>query len=442
MLLMKFDKRNSKAIKNVLFSFFLKGGSILTSLLIVPMTLSYLNSYEYGVWLTLSSILSWIYILDIGLGNGLRNKLTEALAIKNMHLAKVYVSTTFSFMTVLVVVFYILYLFIHQWLDWYSILNVGSNSLTDLSSIVLIVLAFFSIGFLFRIIGNIYMAYQLSAVNDLLSFLGNLFALVILYFCTQFSSGSLKNVAIIFSATPVLVYVLAYPITFWRYKEIAPAWGCIKMKYLKSLMSLGVKFFIVQISCLVLFMTSNFIISHLFGPQEVTPYNIAFKYFSVLSMGFTIVVTPFWSAITEAYTLKDMVWIQKNVRNLILVWLVFVLCAVIMVFMAPFVYDIWIGGEVKIPVSLSVFCAVYACISNWNNIFSFMINGTGKLHLQLISSIVQGILFLPLALFLGKTMGVIGVIIASCLCLFLSSIWSPIQCWKIVNNKAKGIWNR
>lgn len=85
MLLMKFDKRNSKAIKNVLFSFFLKGGSILTSLLIVPMTLSYLNSYEYGVWLTLSSILSWIYILDIGLGNGLRNKLTEALAIKNMH---------------------------------------------------------------------------------------------------------------------------------------------------------------------------------------------------------------------------------------------------------------------------------------------------------------------------------------------------------------------
>ena len=72
-----------------------KGGTILISLILVPMTLSYLNPYEYGIWLTLSSTLAWIYTFDIGLGNGLRNKLTEALALNDLKLARIYVSTSF-----------------------------------------------------------------------------------------------------------------------------------------------------------------------------------------------------------------------------------------------------------------------------------------------------------------------------------------------------------
>lgn len=74
-----------------------KGGTILISLILVPMTLSYLNPYEYGIWLTLSSTLAWIYTFDIGLGNGLRNKLTEALALNDLKLARIYVSTSFFF---------------------------------------------------------------------------------------------------------------------------------------------------------------------------------------------------------------------------------------------------------------------------------------------------------------------------------------------------------
>ena len=89
------EQTNSIIEKNVIASFVLNGGSILISFVLVPMTLGYLNEYEYGVWLTLNSILSWIYIFDIGLGNGLRNRLTEALARNDFKSAKIYVSTSF-----------------------------------------------------------------------------------------------------------------------------------------------------------------------------------------------------------------------------------------------------------------------------------------------------------------------------------------------------------
>lgn len=89
-----------------------KGGTILISLILVPMTLSYLNPYEYGIWLTLSSTLAWIYTFDIGLGNGLRNKLTEALALNDLKLARIYVSTSFFSLLILVTAIYLFIVYI------------------------------------------------------------------------------------------------------------------------------------------------------------------------------------------------------------------------------------------------------------------------------------------------------------------------------------------
>lgn len=98
---LNYSKRTNKALFNIASSFVIKGASILLSLLLVPITLDYLNPYEYGIWLTLSSVLMWINYFDIGLGNGLRNKLSEALAVGDDNLARIYVSTSLALSTIL-----------------------------------------------------------------------------------------------------------------------------------------------------------------------------------------------------------------------------------------------------------------------------------------------------------------------------------------------------
>ena len=412
------------------------------SLVLVPLTLSYLNPYEYGVWLTLSSILTWVYLFDIGLGNGLRNKLTEALAKKDFQLARIYVSTTFVSLLLLVVFLYLLFLCFQMFLDWNKILNVDPNKIAHINSIVTIVFAFFCTSFVLKTIGNIYMAYQEPAVNDLLALLGSLISLLLIYLCTLYTEGSLDKVAVIYSGAPVMVYLVAYPITFWRYKEIKPSFSFVRFSCLKDLLSLGLQFFVIQVACLILFMTSNFIISQMFGPDAVTPYNIAFKYFSLINIGFTIVITPIWSAVTDAYAKNEMVWIRNAMKKIVGVWMIGVCLAVIMLLLSEVVYSIWIGDEIQIPFVLSAICAVYVSISNWNNIFAYFINGVGKIRMQLYSSIFTSILFIPLAYFLGQLIGVAGVLLALCICLMVSAVWSPIQYWKIVNRKDTGIWSK
>ncbi len=448
MMLSTFFQGNRRTVllkKNIIASFALKGGSILISFILVPMTLGYLNEYEYGVWLTLNSLLSWIFIFDIGLGNGLRNKLAEALATDDMTSARIYVSTSFFCMAIIAALIFVVFIIVNCFINWYDFLNVDPAKVADLGSIMAIVVATVCVTFVFQLIGNIYMSYQLPAVNNLLTFLGSVVSLVIIFILTKTTDGSLKDVAIAFTTASAAIYILAYPLTFMKYKDIKPTLADIKLNYFKQLASLGVNFMLIQIAVLVIFMTSNVIISKMFGPQEVTPYNIAFKLFSAFSMAFAIILTPLWTAVTDASVRGNYDWIRNSVRKMHGIWLLMVVAMSLTVCLSPALYHLWIGDETTVSMQLSVWMAVYVAFSTLSNLYANIINGFGKLRVQLISAMIQGVVYIPLAIWCGRMYGVRGILIAlSIVCLF-SSIVNGLQCRFLMresNAKSTKIWNR
>ena len=76
----KGNQRSLQAKKNIIGSLLIKVLSIATGLVLVPLTIHYINPSQYGVWLTLSSMIAWISFFDIGFTHGLRNKFAEARA--------------------------------------------------------------------------------------------------------------------------------------------------------------------------------------------------------------------------------------------------------------------------------------------------------------------------------------------------------------------------
>jgi O-antigen/teichoic acid export membrane protein len=430
--------------KNIVLSVLIKGGNVLIGLLLVPLTLHYLNSFEYGVWLTLSSILGWLYFFDIGLGNGLRNKLAEAKVRGDVALGRTYVSTSFALLLLISIGLLLLFIIINPFLDWAKILNTGTSLAQELSKIALIVFTFFCLQFVFRLVSAILLADQKSAMSDFLNLCGNAFALGIIFILTKITKGSLLSVSIVFSAAPAIVFLIAGIVMFnGRYKDYSPSVKFLDFSQINDLVGLGVKFFIIQLVCLVLFTTTNIIISKLFSPAEVTPYNIAFKYFSVMMMIFSIALSPFWTAYTDAYHRGEIVWIRRSTKRLVAIWGILCVGLVIMVLLANWAYRLWVGNEIHIPKSLSIITALFVAISCWNNIFALFLNGVGKIKLQLYSGIFVGIINIPLSIALAKLLhSVDGIVLSTCLCLLISSVWSPIQYLKIVNGTAKGIWNK
>jgi Na+-driven multidrug efflux pump len=137
-----------------------------------------------------------------------------------------------------------------------------------------------------------------------------------------------------------------------------------------------------------------------------------------------------------------MSWITNSVKKILIIWSVLCTVVVVMVLISESVYRIWVGNEIKVPFLLSVFMGLFVIITNWSNIFSYFLNGIGKIRLQFYSSIIIAIVNIPLSVLLAKyfEMGITGVILATSICVGAGAIWAPIQYYKIIKKTAKGIW--
>ncbi len=313
----------------------------------------------------------------------------------------------------------------------------------ELSMVVEITFSFFCFRFIFGLIGTILVADQQPAANSVIDVVGNIVSLVIIWLLIHTTHGSLLNLSIGLGACTGFIPVGASIVLFSsKYRHLRPSSRYVRFSYAKELMNLGVKFFILQISALIIFSSSNIIIIQLFSPAEVIPYNIAFKYFNIISMFFYLILLPFWSAYTEAFTRGDIPWIQRTFGVLKQLWFLSIVIVILMTFFANTFYKIWVGKEIQIPISISITMGIYVLIVAWSNIYGNFINGTGIIRLELVFSVIAGIVNIPLAIIFSKYlhMGIPGVILAPCICLLPGCIAWPIQARKILSGKATGIW--
>jgi O-antigen/teichoic acid export membrane protein len=437
------SSRGLKAKKNIIILFFLNGFNFLFMLLLVPLTINYLGTVQYGIWLTLSSILTWFSYMDFGIGNGLRNKLAEALASGHKELGKTYVSTAYAIFGAGVLALWFIFFVVFGFVNWTKILNSPEYLSSTINNLVFWVFIFFSVQFLLKLINSIINADQRPAVNGFLSVLTNFFTVLMVYIFLKTTKGNILYLGIGSSIIPTIIFVIASFVLFsGMYKSISPSFKNINLKYSKELAHLGMQFFIIQIAGLILFATDNMIITQIFGPSEVTTYNVAYKLFYFVPLIFNVILTPLWSAYTEAYVKDDITWIKNSAKKVVRVWVLLSFAVVGMIIFSDFLYKIWIGDKVHVPFELSIVMGIFVILANWNNIFAYFINGVGKIRLQFYNSIFVAVINIPLSIYFAKdlNMGITGVMAATCVCVAIGSIWAPVQYLKIVNKTAKGIW--
>jgi O-antigen/teichoic acid export membrane protein len=438
-------ERSIKTKQNIVTSILIKCVSIVISFLLIPLSLSYLNPLKYGIWLTIISVIGWFGFFDLGLGNGLRNKLAEALAKNDHEQARTYISTSYAIMTIIIGIVFVVFSFVFPYINWSSILNTPAELSSEINQLIFIVFSFFCLQFIIKLIGMILKADQRSALSGGINTFASLLSLIIIYVLAQTTNGSILWLSIGISSANIIAPLIA---TIWYfstdYKHLIPSLKYVKLNCAKDLMGLGFMFFIMQFAALILFSTDSFIIEQLYGPEEVTPYNIAFRYFSLITMGFTIITTPFWTAYTDAYHKKDFVWIKRITRKLCLIWGLSIFGVLGMLIFSNVFYRLWIGDQIKIPFLLSASMAVWVLISSWTSIFGNFLSGVGKIRLSLYHSFIIIIINIPLSIFLAKylDLGSAGVIIGTCLCVFPQVLLHPMQYKKIISNKARGIWGK
>ncbi len=435
------DSRTALIKKNIAGSVLVKGWSCVVQLLLVPVSIGCLGEYEYGIWLTVSAVLLWIDQFDIGLGNGLRNKLAESLAVGDRLRGRKLTSTTFFMLIVLIVPLLVVLTAAIYALDVHALLNVDAAIVPDLKGVMAASVGLVGGTFIFKFIGNMYLGLQLPAINNLLIVAGQTVSLIGISLLALAGDRSLMHVALVYTASPLLVYILSYPISFTRYRYLRPSIRMFDRQELRGLFSLGMKFFVVQVAGLVLFATSNILISRMFSPAEVTPYQVAYRYFSLSVMLFTLISAPLWSATTDAYAQKDWGWISVMMRKMNKVVLAFAGLLVVMAAVAGPVYGIWVGGSVTVSPVLSVLMAVYMAVLIYSTYYSNVLFGIGKIRLITVVTVIEAVIYVPLAVMLGREWGLEGIVSALILVNLMCTVCNKMQFDRLSTGRASGIWN-
>ena len=436
-------QRSRLLYKNIVASVAIKGYAAIISLMLVPLTLNCLGTLRNGVWLTISSILLWIDQMDIGLGNGLRNRLATHMAHQEINEARQTVSSTIAMLACIVFPLLIVLLFLSWNTDVYGFLNVLPDEIPELRLALVYAIIFVCLTFVMKFIGNFYMGMQLPAVSNLLISLSQTIVLIATWFLYVNGKATFLSIAIANTASPLLIYFLAYTYTFYiQFPNLRPSFRLINLRSALELGNLGLKFFWIQIASVIQFMTTNLLISKFYTPALVTPYQIAYRYISLSMVLFTIICMPFWNATTDAYERNDIAWIRK--ANQKMNWMVtgIVILLLMMIIASPWVFQVWIGDACQVPIGITIMVAVYHLLLIISMRYAYFLNGVGALRLQLYMTVMT-IIFIPsVYIVCTLTDNILWLIAVMCICVVPSFFANMIQFHKILNGTATGIWKK
>lgn len=405
-----------------------------------------LGKYTNGVWITISTMLVWIDMMDVGLGNGLRNKLAAYMAHDDYHNARIVITSTFGMLMAIMLPIMACLLILIENADVAGFLNVDTTLVPDVIPALEAAVLLIGGSFVFKFIGNLYMGLQLPAVSTLITTLGQTLSVVltaVAYYCGW---HSLLAISIVTTASPLIVWLVAYPLTFYvRYPQLRPQRTMFRFESVRELFTLGAQFFVIQICGMLLLMSSGILISKWFSPEYVTPYNIAYRYCSIVLLIFTVICSPFWSATTDAYERRDWQWLRKAGHTMDRLLLLLMLLMCVMILVSPWVYYLWINKwqheEIEIPMIMTALMALYQMILIVSLRYSNFLNGFGALRLQVYTIVVASLLLVPLGWVLTRFVpNVNGLLLTLCVVNVPGLIINYVQYKKIMRNTATGFW--
>jgi O-antigen/teichoic acid export membrane protein len=298
-----------------------QGLAMIISLASVPLTAGYLGRERYGVWLTISSLLSWMAMSDFGLaGPALVSLVGEANGKDDRELARDYVASAFWALLAITSLVSVIFGVAFSRIPWRAIFHVsGDISTQELHLTCALAVASFVVVLPLNMVSSIYSGYQDGFVASIWAIASNTLSLASLVAVTHYRGG-LPLLILAVSATRFLVALANGIYLFaWRYPWLRPKPSAVRWSRIKYLFSLGSNYMISQVAGLGIHQSQSMIITQMLGPSQVPMFVIAQKIVTFASSLMYTAMSPLIPAYSEAAARADWAWIKATLKRAIIV---------------------------------------------------------------------------------------------------------------------------
>jgi len=398
---------------------------MLASFFAIPLTIRYLGAERYGVWVTLTSILSYLTIFDMGIGSTAINGISDALAKGKLESARQQINTTYLTLFVTALLIAVSVCLAWPMIAWPAVLGdkTGANAreVTIAAGIAIaIVLVSFPLSATPRIMG----ACRKITLSNYWSSLGSLLGLLAIVLATRLQAG-LPGLVVAVSGCSLMVGIFS---TIWLYRHFD--WLMLNFRDIqwvrtRELLNTGLPFFATQVAGFVLLQTDNLIIAQVLGATAVTPYSITSKLFSYALLLPVNALPSLWPAYSDAFARRDFPWIRKTYRYNVLVVISSTTMFVLVLFIiAKRFISIWAGPAAVPTTGLIAGMGIWTIIASLSWCQTCLLGAAGQVRRQAIYSAIGAVVNVIASIICGRLFGLPGIIMGTLLA-YLACIVVP-----------------
>lgn len=399
---------------------------MVVSLVNVPVAVRYLGNEGYGLLIVVISVVGWIQLSNMGLGQGLQNALTEQVALGNKQSQQELVSTTFFALLGIALFLVVAGLMVFHLIDWNRVFPLPSGRFTAaLPQVVALTIGCFISTTIWGFIQPIYAARQELHIYNLQGLAASVAGLIGLILTVRLDGGLLGVAISNIGITTVFTAGFGLWTVFGRgLKELRPRWSCVNAVAWRSIYRTGLGFLLLQICAIAVFQSDAFIISRFLPVEMVTPYSVGQRVFAQLIGVLGMVTVSLWPAFGNAKALGDTPWMRRIYRKVMLYSLLSY--GAVFLFLLLFgrrLFTIWVG-ELSAPSTLLV-CAIgsnYLLIL-WSNNHALFLNALGVIRKQVAILLLHAIVAVALNIYLVQKLGTVGMAIGGSLAYLCVSAW-------------------
>lgn len=389
-----------------------KGINTLAILVSVPITLGYLGTERYGLWMAITSIVAFLGFADLGIGNVILNLVSESNGKNDVEAARKNISNAFFTLIWISVGLAFLFALIYPHVGWDQFFNVSSSiARKEAGPAVATFLACFLINLPLSIIPRIQMGYQEGYLSSIWQGFSNLLGLAGLIAIVHLKAG-LPWLVLVITGSPALGNLLnGISLLAFQRPRLVPRRQDINALMAKQIVWVGFFFLILQITNAITYSADNIIIARVLGPEAVTNYAVPSKLFTLVPTTLSMFLTALWPAYGEATARGDDSWAKTTLVKAILA--TFVLCLLSSLFLLAFgekILQVWTGSKVMFSLSLMIGLGVWTTLSSVITAIALFLNAINKIGFQAIFGLLTAFFATLAKALLAGSVGLPGVV--------------------------------
>jgi O-antigen/teichoic acid export membrane protein len=405
------DERFRRASLSATASAAAKGIALVTTAVSVPLTLGYLGSERFGVWMTLSALIALLGFADLGIGNSLLNGIAHASGHDGRVQVRAYLSSGLLMLLVVAGALGLVFAVVYAHVPWSRVFNIGSGTAqAEAGPAAAVLVGCFLAAMPAGAFQQVRLGLQQGYVNSIFLAVGNIVGLVLVIWAIQMRLG-LPWLVLAMAGTPLLAALLNGFTLLARQPWLRPSLHDMNLAIARSLLRVGLLFLVLQLAFAVAFTSNSVIIAAMIGPSAVADYAVVSKLFMVPTLLVGFALGPLWPAYREALSRGDVEWVRRTFRRSIRLSLVVAgLVSGALVAVGLPVIAVWVGTTVEPSFGLVLAIGIWTTISAVGTAVAMLLNGAQVMRFQVVTAVLMAAASVALSIALTSRIGVAGVV--------------------------------